>query len=152
MSGLFELFVAEWLRAKLPPFYELISQEQIKISETGSIVFKIDLVISETDTKKPICVLDTKYKKSESPTSEDIAQINLYAGLKNCRDAILVYPGNLIKPLDNEIKDVHIRSMAFSLEGDLEENGNIFLSQLLQQIEKKTFLTEKNHGDQFIGS
>ena len=34
--------------------------------------------------------------------------------------------------LDETIGDIKVRSLAFSLEGNLEENGNVFLNSLLE--------------------
>ena len=44
---------------------------------------------------------------------------------------MLVYPVNLIEPLDEKIGDNRIRNLVFSLEGDLEVNGKKFLDDLL---------------------
>jgi len=132
MAGLFELFVAEWLRVKLPKEYEITSQERLEIDPKGEIFFKIDLVIYESASKHPICILDTKYKTSDSPSSDDIAQVGFYAMAKNCHEAILVYPDRLIHPMDQTINGIRIRTISFSLDGDLEKAGNEFLCDLLK--------------------
>ena len=93
--------------------------------------FFIDLVISDKETGKPLCVLDTKYKTPDFPSQDDIAQINLYSGLKNCIEGILVYPELLKYPMDSTVKGVRIRSATFSLDGDLEAAGQRFLKQIL---------------------
>lgn len=132
MAGLFELFVAEWLRIHLPPQFEINAQEQHFIGNDQEISFKIDLVISDTETKQPLCVLDTKYKNVDSPSNDDIAQVNLYAGLKACHEAILIYPKQISHPLNEIVKDTRIRTAQFSLEGDLEKAGNEFLMDILK--------------------
>jgi 5-methylcytosine-specific restriction enzyme subunit McrC len=130
MAGLYELFVAEWLFANLPKKYEINSQELLEIDQKREIFFKIDLVIYETDTKRPVCVLDTKYKSSESPFSDDIAQVGFYAMAKKCREAILVYPKRISHPMDETVNEIRIRTATFSLEGDLEEAGKKFLTEI----------------------
>lgn len=138
MAGLFELFVAEWLRAKLPCEYELSTQERFEVDQKGEVFFKIDLVIYETATRNPICVLDTKYKSPEKgPSSADVAQIAFYALAKKCQEAILVYPASIASPLDETVNDIHIRTTAFPLDGDMEEAGQRFLSDVLKPCRVK---------------
>jgi 5-methylcytosine-specific restriction enzyme subunit McrC len=132
MAGLFELFVAEWLRVNLPPEFELNSQERLEIDKKGEVFFKIDLVIYEAVSKRPVCVLDTKYKRSEkSPSSDDIAQVGFYSMAKKCHEAILVYPDRLLQPMDETVNDIRIRTTTFSLDDDLEKSGEKFLKDLL---------------------
>ena len=135
MARLFELFVAEWLIVHLPEKYQLEKQESVKFGQSGDISFLIDLVISNKASGEPLCVLDTKYKAPDSPSQDDIAQINLYAGLKNCNEGILVYPELLKYPMNSIVKGVKIRSATFSLDGDLEEAGQRFLAKILPEYE-----------------
>ncbi len=132
MASLFELFVAEWLRINMPSEYELNTQERLEIDAKGEIFFKIDLVIYEAASKRPICVLDTKYKSSENPSSDDIAQVGFYALAKNCREAILVYPAPLVHPMSETVNGINIRTATFSLDENLEEAGREFLATLLK--------------------
>lgn len=133
MARLFELFVAEWLIAHLPEKYELVKQESVKFGQSGDITFLIDLVILEKETEKPLCVLDTKYKTPSAPSPDDIAQIYFYAGLKNSKEGILIYPAYLTQPLDTSIDGTRIRSTTFLLEGDLEAAGQRFLAAILPE-------------------
>lgn len=131
MAHLYELFVAEWLRANLPPDnYELKDQETLKIGENEPIHFKIDLVIYDKLLKQPMFVLDTKYKNPTSPAPEDITQITFYAAAKNCGQAVLIYPAPLQHPFDAVINGIHIRTVSFSLDGDLQKAGEKLLDQL----------------------
>ncbi|MBW6475295.1 MAG: McrC family protein [Anaerolineaceae bacterium] len=131
MARLFELFVAEWLIVHLPERYQLEKQESVKFGQSGDISFLIDLVISDKETGKPLCVLDTKYKTPITPSQEDIAQIYLYAGIKKCNEGILIYPSDLEKPLDTLIDGTRIRTSTFSLKGNLEEAGQQLLIDIL---------------------
>ena len=132
MTRLYELFVAEWLLQHLPQDIELKLQERIDINQGGSIFFKIDLVLYEASTGNPLCVLDTKYKKPDSPSANDIEQIVAYAAAKQCNEAILVYPGYLANPLHSRVGQINVHSLTFSLDGDLESAGQLFLTDLFK--------------------
>lgn len=127
MARLYEQFVAEWLRAHLPSGYQLKAQEPVDVDRVRAV---IDLVLLETGTGQVRCVLDTKYKAPARPANEDIYQIVAYAKLKKCRQAILVYPAALPEPLDTMWDDIRLRSLTFSLAGDLEQAGQQFLQDL----------------------
>lgn len=132
MARLYERFVAEWLRAHLPTGLALEPQAQVYLSDTDNLHFEIDLVLYDADRPGAArCILDTKYKSSPVPATEDIAQVVAYAQAKRCREAILVYPAALARPLDSQIGDIRVRSLTFSLEGELEEAGRRFLAGLL---------------------
>jgi 5-methylcytosine-specific restriction enzyme subunit McrC len=130
MGRLFELFVSEWLKAHLPDHLMLSVQEKVSIGETETLHFEIDLVLSDASTGKPICVLDTKYKADDGPSQSDVAQVVTYAQMKSCRRAVLIYPVPLPQPLNHTLGDIHLRSMTFGLQGDLEERGTAFLGDL----------------------
>ena len=131
MERLYELFVAEWLKAHLPPDLMLRVQEKVDVGEEQKISFKIDLVLYDGATGDPVCVLDTKYKAKEQPTPDDVAKVTAYAEMKGCTEAILVYPAQLEKSLDAPIGKIRARSMVFQLAGNLEEAGQAFLKDLL---------------------
>ena len=82
-------------------------------------------------TEKPRYILDTKYKISTSPSPEDVAQVVTYAVSKVCQEVILVYPTALTHSLDELVGNIRVRSLTFSLDGDLEQAGETFLQKLL---------------------
>ncbi|HWN43108.1 MAG TPA: restriction endonuclease [Thermoanaerobaculia bacterium] len=129
MNNLFEMFVAEWLTAHLPPGLKLRPQENVPLG--SGMWFKIDGVLYERSTGQPLLVLDTKYKDEPSPTTADIAQVVAYAEAKGCRDAVLVYPVDLRTSFDIRVGTIRVRTLAFRLDGDLEANGLHFLGRLL---------------------
>ena len=131
MAQLFELFVAEWMKSHLAGEYRLESQESVDIDEAHNINLRIDLVLYQNDSDQPICVLDTKYKTPESPSQDDIAQIHLYAAVKNCQEGILIYPEELAKPMDEVIQGIRIRSATFNISEDLEKSGIDFKNNIL---------------------
>ena len=133
MERLYELFVAEWLKAHLPSEFALRMQERVEIDQKQDLHFDIDLVIYDTKSGASCYVLDTKYKVAPTPSSSDIAQVIAYAQTKGCLSTVLIYPVRLENPIDAWSKNIHIRSLVFSLDGDLELAGQNFLIELLQQ-------------------
>jgi 5-methylcytosine-specific restriction enzyme subunit McrC len=131
MSRLYELFVAEWLKKHLPSNILLQYQESISIGIDNNIGFNIDMVLYDLVTAKTLCVIDTKYKSATSPSPADIAQVITYSEVKESTNAVLVYPQKLTASIDEKIGDNRIRDLAFSLDGDLESNGQKFLDELL---------------------
>ena len=132
MAALFEQFVAAWLQQHLPAPWSLKTQELIHIGANRELQLQIDMVLyganGEADT-----VLDTKYKIPTKPSQADISQIVTYAKAKNCHKAILVYPEPLSRPLDIWLDDLHIRSLTFSLDADLDIAGQQFWQHILTE-------------------
>jgi 5-methylcytosine-specific restriction enzyme subunit McrC len=115
------------LRAHLPERFSLQIQSHFTIADNNDLRFIIDLVLTDVQSGETICVLDTKYKRPQAPAQSDIEQAIAYAVAKGSREAILVYPVEIDRPLDADIGGIHVRSMTFSLEDDLEAAGNQFL-------------------------
>lgn len=133
MDRLYERFVAEWLRFHLPPWWTIESQERVYIGNDQNWYFEVDLVLYRTETREPVCVLDTKYKV-DKPHANDIAQVVAYAESKDCEHAVLIYPAPIDQSLDEKVGDVRVRSLTFGLDGDLESSGQTFLTELLSQF------------------
>lgn len=131
MSHLFESFVAEWLIANIDAKYTCQPQERVQLGDSGDLVFRIDIVVCDTATMRPLCVIDTKYKIPDKPSNADIAQAVTYASLKGCTEAVLVYPKRLDRPVDVHLGHIHVRSMTFAIDDDLDYEGRRFLIELL---------------------
>lgn len=129
MAKLYERFVAEWLKAHSPSNYSLTAQERIEIGSDNHLYFNLDLVFYHNRTGQATYVLDTKYKTDLIPA--DIQQAIAYAVSKDCQQAILVYPEPLSRPIDEAIGNIRIRSLTFSLNGDLDRGGQEFLDRLI---------------------
>lgn len=132
MARLYELFVAEWLRAHLPAPWTVSAQERVTVRGNGSsqaLRFDLDLVLYDGDGAARV-VLDTKYKAGERVEANDVNQIVTYAQARGCREAAVVYPELPDRPLDATIGDVRVRALRFGLDGDLEGAGAAFLDQL----------------------
>lgn len=133
MAGLYELFVAEWLKNQvLPAGLTITAQEPVQISQEHH--YQIDLVLYDTITGATRCILDTKYKAPDKPSNEDINQVAAYATAKTCLEAVLIYPMVLAKPLVAQVGPIHVRSLTFALVGDLEQAGQQFLRDLLSEL------------------
>lgn len=124
MSRLYERFVAEWLKAHPLDGYSIEAQKNKIVDPRQKRIITIDLLLYEEPHHKCICVMDTKYKVG-APSNGDIYQVVSYAVANGCRDAILVYPVDLERPLDEKWGDIRVRSATFSLE-DIEEAGSRF--------------------------
>ncbi|MEW5957392.1 MAG: restriction endonuclease [Chloroflexota bacterium] len=128
MARLYEMFVAEWLRAHCPGHLRLRVQETVANREVGAV---IDLVLADAETGVARCVLDTKYKTPDKqPSKQDIHQVVAYAEIKHCREAVLIYPAPLPRPLDTLWGNIRVRSLTFALTGSLDEAGQAFLQDL----------------------
>lgn len=132
MESLFEMFVAEWLKANLPPRWAVRAQEHHVVGDGKGPQFDIDLVLYDMELGVVRCVLDTKYKAPETPANTDISQVVTYAELKGCYEAVLIYPTSLPSALDARVgQKIRVRSLTFSLAGDLEQAGCQFIGELL---------------------
>lgn len=133
MPSLYELFVSQWIKAHKNLFPSELSfhpLEKLTMGQGRKIRFEIDLVIYRDG--KPYCVLDTKYKIPNDIKNPDINQVVAYASAKDCHKAFLVYPKYPYLPLDTVFRggNIHVRSLTFSLEGDLEQAGQDFVNDL----------------------
>jgi 5-methylcytosine-specific restriction enzyme subunit McrC len=53
-----------------------------------------------------------------------------YAKATRCAEAFLIYPTGLKEPLDITASDIRVRSLTFSLDGDLHQAGQSLLKDL----------------------
>ncbi len=131
MAYLYERFVAAWLTQHITAPYAVQAQERVYFGSESHQHFAIDVVIHDRANHLPYAVLDTKYKTpTNSPASSDVAQIVAYATAKGCAEAILLYPVDLPRPLDERIGNVHVRSLPFAIGGDLDAAGQALLRQI----------------------
>lgn len=134
MPNLFESFVAEWLRANLPPEISLKSQYWVDLDNENKLSFRIDLVLVESASDRILAVLDTKYKRSDKPSQSDIAQIISYAVKMDTKKAFLVYPSYNTKTFKFNVKDIMISSLIFDISKDPDEAGKEFIEKLMNII------------------
>jgi 5-methylcytosine-specific restriction enzyme subunit McrC len=134
MPNLFESFVAEWLRANLPPDISLKSQYWVDLDNENKLSFRIDLVLVESSSDRVLAVLDTKYKRSDKPSQPDIAQIISYAVKMDTKKAFLVYPSYETNTFKFNVKDIMISSLIFDISKDPDEAGQKFLNELKERL------------------
>jgi 5-methylcytosine-specific restriction enzyme subunit McrC len=131
MERLYERFVAEWLRLHLSDSYRLQVQERYAVDQVGGLHFDIDLVVYNETTGQARWVMDTKYKtRLAAPAAEDVAQVLAYAQAKSAPEAVLIYPTPLPQPLDANVNGIRVRSVCYTLDGDLENAGQRLLASL----------------------
>ncbi|MBP8000377.1 MAG: restriction endonuclease [Chloroflexi bacterium] len=130
MALLFERFAAAWLQHHLPPPWQVKIQEHILVDPHSHLTVRPDIVLYQAD--QPYAILDTKYKIPHTIQSDDFSQVVAYAQVKNCPLAILLYPQEPSRPLNITLPHVHIRTLAFPLDGDLDKAGQALLAELLR--------------------
>jgi 5-methylcytosine-specific restriction enzyme subunit McrC len=133
MATLYEQFVAAWLAEHLPAPWQLEAQVQISLGDNQDLQLAADMVLHDGEYR-PVAILDTKYKTPNRVDPADFNQVVTYAQAKQCPYAFLVYPQPLARPVDIHLPNLHIRSLAFPLAGDLEANGKAFLDLLLSEF------------------
>jgi 5-methylcytosine-specific restriction enzyme subunit McrC len=94
------------------------------------ITFSPDIVIREQATGRALLVIDTKYKVDLLPQTSDIAQVVAYAQKLECLDAVLLYPGVRTVGLDMHVGDIRVRTLQFTLAGDLSDSGEALMRDL----------------------
>jgi 5-methylcytosine-specific restriction enzyme subunit McrC len=132
MDTLFEQFVAAWLRAHLPSELKIRVQETVTVVENSQVSFRIDASIVDRSSNRVLCVLDTKYKSASRIRPDDVAQVVAYAEIKGATEGVLVYPEDLASPASADVGHIRVRTLAFSLDGDLDASGKSVLGMLIQ--------------------
>jgi len=133
MERLFESFVVEWMKEHLPkehPQYAVRGQERIQFNMGQQVSIRIDITVKDITTGRTCCVLDTKYKAPDSPSTGDMEQVVAYAEATNSPRAVLIYPVELASPVEGQWGDVRVQSLAFRLDGNLDSAGAEMLRRL----------------------
>lgn len=137
MASLFETFVAQWLQHAGMPGYTLEVQKAIPWDPVEKRQAQVDLVLKDATSGQTVCVLDTKYKAPEAAGDDDIHQVVFYALATGCREAVLIYPTPLARPTDTWVRPtygthgIHVRTLTFGLDGDLDDAGRRFIAALM---------------------
>lgn len=135
MEDLYEKFVIAWLQDQVPHEYKVGKHTGTLTKFAGDdLKYQTDILITERETDDRVCVLDMKYKKKDTPEQRDIYQMIAYAKALEMKETFLVYPVELSDSLDVEYDDVRVRDLQFSMDGDLEANGEEFLKKLSEAI------------------
>jgi 5-methylcytosine-specific restriction enzyme subunit McrC len=134
MAKLFELFVARWLDQHLDDRYMLKSQEIFTIGERGALRMVMDLVIYDQETRRPLCILDTKYKAQSTVSNDDYYQAVAYADAEGCENAVLIYPKELDYPFDEKPGRIRVTTAIFDISSDLDQAGEKLLERLYEML------------------
>ncbi len=137
MARLFELFVSRWLQQHLDTSYLLKFQETFTIGEKGDLKMVMDLVLYDRGTRRPLCVLDTKYKAHSTVSNDDYYKVVAYADRLGCENAFLIYPKELEYPFDEKPGKIRVKTAVFDIGGDLDQSGKKLLDRLYSVIEKR---------------
>jgi 5-methylcytosine-specific restriction enzyme subunit McrC len=149
MANLYERFVAAWLARQLEPALSVQAHRGIEVQASREFRLDLDIVISDPRTRRALCVVDTKYKTSPSPSRSDFNQVVVYAAAVGARHAVLAYPFALEAPFSGRLKDIEVAAMSFDLARPIEAAGEMFLSQLMSLRELSPHRAEK--GDLAFG-
>jgi 5-methylcytosine-specific restriction enzyme subunit McrC len=134
MDSLFEVFAAEWLRTRLPQEFELSVQHRFDLHEEERVEFKIDVVILDRATRRPLLVLDTKYKDHDRPSTDDLAQVVAYCTALGCETGVLVYPRPMAPTPPYRAGKVQVHALGLDLSGSIESGGSSWLASLLRLL------------------
>ncbi len=130
MASLFEMFVAEWLKEHAPKNWRIKDQMMVPFGVERQRHFRPDIVVEDINTGEVLLVLDTKYKVTEEASNADIHQMVTYAHLLNCDTAVLIFPTLPTYSGTFDMRDIHIHSLSFAIDHDLEKSGHFFLGEL----------------------
>jgi 5-methylcytosine-specific restriction enzyme subunit McrC len=120
MVKLFELFVAEFLAQKLPTNLKIDIQYHARLSANADLTFRIDLVVRDRMSGKPLSVIDTKYKINGQPAESDIQQVVAYAVQLGVSRAYLIYPFEIEQPIKVEVGGIRVSTLGIDLSSPLE--------------------------------
>ena len=135
MPRLFETFVERWLRLHTPESILFTGQHIAKLDANKNLNFTIDIVMADRETRQPKAVIDTKYKRDDTPSESDIQQVVSYAVQMGVNKAFLVYPRKLPDPMIGRVGHVTVEALAIDLSANIEDAAEQLLQDLMARIE-----------------
>ena len=133
LPTLFEGFATHWLKARLPAGLHLEVQHRAGVEGSTAVAFQIDLVL-RGEGGKVLAVLDTKYKDTPEPSSEDVQQIVAYAVRMGTQKAFLIYPSTATPARRLKVGMVQVDILSFELNRELNQSGSAVLAGLLAEL------------------
>jgi 5-methylcytosine-specific restriction enzyme subunit McrC len=134
MPRLFELFASEWLKERAPRNLDFRPQHRLKLDSNIELALDLDLLVTDKISGANLAVLDTKYKRTDRPSREDVAQVVLYALQAGVKHAFLVYPSKASMPFNASVQGIAVRSLVLDLSAEPRPNCEGFLQQLLAYL------------------
>ena len=136
MPGLFEAFVAQWLKIHLGGQFQVDLQYRVELAGNRRLAFRMDALIGQAPTGRVLAVLDTKYKRDPEPLEADIQQVVAYAVQVQSKKALLVYPWPQGSAALIRVGDIEVHALAFDLGSDLDGAGRAFNKALQNCLDK----------------
>ena len=138
MPQLFETFVAEWLRINSPPGLSIRCQHKARLDSNLDMNIHVDILLCDDGSRRPIAVLDTKYKANVKPSDADIYQIAFYARELHVDRAILVYPSTTADTFRMvHGKNIILENIVFDIGVSPDVAGANFLEALNASLAKQ---------------
>ncbi len=110
-------------------------QHIARLDANKNLHFTIDIVLMDAETGKPGAVLDTKYKRDDTPSEKDIQQVVSYAVQMGVDKAFLVYPRKLPDPMIGRVGHVSVEALAVDLSGNINDGARTLLDDLLVRLD-----------------
>jgi 5-methylcytosine-specific restriction enzyme subunit McrC len=138
MNKLFEEFVCQLLRDRIPKGYGVDLQERIYLDGARKIQMKPDIVISRS--ARVVLVADCKYKRLEANEfkNHDIYQLLAYCSATAVKRGVLIYPLHLI-PAGEDVQilnsDFSLRQICIDLSKgsrELDEDCSHLVNEIVQ--------------------
>ncbi|MFC4312997.1 McrC family protein [Steroidobacter flavus] len=129
MWSLFQDYVVATIRAQLPSDFVLHRQRPVELGGAFK-PYKIDALIADAHTERPLAVIDAKYTRDPHSASEDVNQVVAYATYTGAKLAILVYPTSRPTNVTTLATGIRLCTMGLPLEGDLAASGERFCQEL----------------------
>jgi 5-methylcytosine-specific restriction enzyme subunit McrC len=133
MPILFETFVAQWLKERVPPELQITPHFRVPLDANVKLTFDMDIVVRNRATGQVLAILDTKYKRAALPDAADIQQVTAYAVQLNAPKAILIYPSSQTQPIEARIRDISVKSLVFDISRE-DLGGDAFLRELMSVV------------------
>jgi 5-methylcytosine-specific restriction enzyme subunit McrC len=133
MPILFETFVAQWLKERVPSELQVTPHYRVRLDANVNLTFDMDIVVRNKATGQVLAILDTKYKRAALPDESDISQVTAYAVQLHAPKAILVYPSSQTQPIEVRIGDISVQSLVFDISRE-DLGGNAFLRELVSVV------------------
>jgi hypothetical protein len=140
MNMLFEKFVVRLFQERIKTEKLNIEEQKVRYADITSnkLQLKLDILISYK--KKPILILDTKYKEFEGiPEISHVAQLTLYSNSTGVQSCCLIYAGKSKETHSYFLhQGINLYILSFDLQAsnkyEFESICNSFINSLMSLI------------------
>ena len=85
--------------------------------------------------------MDTKYKITGTPSSDDVAQIVAYAVSRGVRTGVFSYPRHLSDHFRAEVGGTSVHAVSFPIDGDVDAGGRGFVEEIAAVLSRAHMAT-----------